>query len=76
MPEKSGSVVYGPPIVPVDFSRMRQERCARAQAVIKKNKVAAALLFRPDNIRYVTSSGSSSGGFVERLTYTLAFAEH
>jgi len=74
MPEKSGSVAYGPPIAPVDFSRMRQERCARAQAVITKNKVAAALLFRPENIVYAI--GTQPLSFIDRLAYGMVFAEH
>jgi len=57
-----------------DFPRMRQERLAKAQAAMKKNGIAAALLLRPDNIRYATSIRGAN--FVERLSYVVAFAEH
>lgn len=67
--------------VSVDFStavinqdRMRSERMANTQAALKKNGIAAALLFRPENIRYATSTHFPN--FIERLTYSLAFAEH
>lgn len=58
----------------VNHARMREERLAKAQASMKKNGVAAALLLRPENIRYVT--GTKFPHFVKRLRYTLAFAEH
>ena len=74
MPEKAGSALPSAKIAPIDFSRMRQERSARAQAALKKNGVAATLLFRLENIRYVT--GSQPGAWIDRLGYTLAFAEH
>jgi len=58
----------------VNHARMREERLAKAQAAMKKNGVAAALLLRPENIRYVT--GTKFPHFVKRIRYTLAFAEH
>jgi len=58
----------------IDATRMRQERLAKAKAALKKNKIAAALLTRPENVRYV--SATRGGGWVDQLTYVLAFAEH
>jgi Xaa-Pro aminopeptidase len=58
----------------VNFARMREERLAKFQTAMKKNGVAVALLCRPENIRYVT--GTKFYTFVERLRYTLAFAEY
>ncbi len=58
----------------INFERMRQERLAKAQLVMKKTGVAACLLARPENIRYVTSTKAVE--FIDQLRYTLAFAEH
>ena len=58
----------------INFERMRQERLAKAQLSMKKNGVAACLLARPENIRYVTSTKAVD--FIDQLRYTLAFAEH
>ena len=57
----------------VNFSRMRKERTMKARAAMKKNGLAAALLLRPENVRYVTSTRYPD--FVKRMRYTLAFAE-
>ncbi len=70
----SGGAAYDTTAGIVDFPRMRQERLAKTQAAMKKNGVAVALLLRPENIRYVT--GTIGPDFIERLRYTLAFAEH
>ena len=74
MVEEGGNITYAPKIWPVNFARMSQERAARAQAIIKKNKVAAALLFRPENIVYAT--GNFPLFFIDRLAYAMVFAEH
>ena len=58
----------------VDLDRMRKERLAKAKAAMKKSGLPAALLFRPENIRYVTSMKFVE--FIERLRYCIAFAEH
>ena len=70
----SGGMAFDNTVGIVDFARMRQERLAKAQAAMKKNGLAVALLLRPENIRYVT--GTHFPDFIERLRYTLAFAEH
>ncbi|MFC1968470.1 M24 family metallopeptidase [Chloroflexota bacterium] len=57
----------------LNFSRMRQERLAKAQAAMKKHGLAACLLCRPDNVVYVT--GVRGPGFVPQLRYALAFTE-
>ncbi|MFC2001571.1 M24 family metallopeptidase [Chloroflexota bacterium] len=60
-----------------DYDRLRKERLAKAQAYMKKHKMAAALLFKTYNIRYVTSTKFQMPlDFVERVNYCLAFAEH
>ena len=58
----------------INFDRMRREKLAKAQACMKKNGLAACLLTRPENIRYVTSTKAVD--FIDQLRYTLAFAEH
>ncbi len=52
----SGGAAYDATAGIVDFPRMRQERLAKTQAAMKKNGMAAALLLRPENIRYVTGT--------------------
>lgn len=59
----------------IDFARMRRERLAKTQAMLKKHGIAAALLYRSDNIRYVTAVRGAPE-FVPGLRYALAFAEH
>lgn len=58
----------------VDYPRMRQERLAKAQAAMKKRGIAACLLTRTDNIRYVASVKGPF--FANQLRYALGFAEH
>ncbi len=70
----SGGAAYDTTVGVADFSRMRQERLAKAKAAMKKHGIAVALLLRPENIRYVT--GTYGPDFIERLRYTLAFAEN
>ncbi|MBA7682031.1 Methionine aminopeptidase 1 [subsurface metagenome] len=58
----------------INFARMREERLAKAKAAMQKNGVAACILARPENIRYVTSTVSVD--FLDQLRYAVAFAEH
>jgi len=58
----------------INFSRMREERLAKAKAAMKKNGVVVCLLARPENIRYVTSTVAVD--FIDQLRYAVAFAEH
>lgn len=58
----------------IDFPRMRKERLSRTQAAMRKSNLAAALLTRGENIRYVT--GVRGAEFIPGLRYALAFAEH
>jgi len=58
----------------INTTRMRQERLAKAQASLKKHGIAACLLMRPENMRYVTSTKAVN--FIDQLRYTVAFAEH
>jgi Xaa-Pro aminopeptidase len=60
--------------VGIDFARMRRERLARAQAAMKRHGIAAAILTRPDNIRYTTSVRAHD--FSPQISYVLVFAEH
>ena len=58
----------------INFARMREARLAKAQSSLKKNQIAACLLARPENIRYVT--GTIGVDFIDQLRYTIAFADH
>ncbi len=58
----------------INTTRMREERLAKAQASLKKHGIAACLLMRPENMRYVTSTKAVN--FIDQLRYTVAFAEH
>jgi len=58
----------------INMTRMREERLAKAQAALKKYGIAACLLMRPENMRYVTSTKAVN--FIDQLRYTVAFAEH
>ena len=73
-----GELAWGPAQVDwqerINVERMRKERLARAQAALKRHGLAAALLLRPDNIRYTTSL--KGVGFAAQLRYCLCFAEH
>ena len=40
----------------IDFSKLRSDRLARAQAALAETDLGALLLFDPNNIRYVTST--------------------
>ena len=58
----------------INFARMREQRLAKAKLAMKENGVAACLLARPENIRYVTSTMAVD--FIDQLRYAVAFAEH
>jgi len=58
----------------VNVERMRSDRIAKTKQYLKKHGIAAALLMRPENIRY--ASGTIMMQFVNRLIYTIAFAEY
>jgi Xaa-Pro aminopeptidase len=58
----------------INTTRMREQRFAKAQASLKKNGIAACLLTRPENVRYVTSTKAVN--FIDQLRYSVAFAEH
>jgi Xaa-Pro aminopeptidase len=58
----------------INTARMREERLAKAQASLRKNGIAACLLMRPENMRYVTSTKAVN--FIDQLRYCVAFAEH
>lgn len=58
----------------INMPRMREERLAKARASLKKHGIAACLLMRPENIRYVTSTRGAD--FIHQLRYSIAFAEH
>lgn len=58
----------------INADRMRKDRQKKTQETLKKKGIAAALLLRPENIRYATSVAFVN--FLDRLTYCLAFAEH
>ncbi len=58
----------------INLVRMREERLAKAKVSLKKNDIAACLLMRPENIRYVTSTKPLD--YIDQLRYSLAFAEY
>ncbi len=58
----------------INTARMREERLAKARASLKKHGIAACLLMRPENMRYVTSTRAVN--FIDQLRYSVAFAEH
>jgi len=58
----------------INMVRMREERLAKAKLSLKKNGIAACLLMRPENVRYVTSTKGVE--FIDQLRYSIAFAEH
>ncbi|HEY7066137.1 MAG TPA: Xaa-Pro peptidase family protein [Chloroflexota bacterium] len=58
----------------VDYARMRAERLAKTQAALKEAGLAAAILTRPENIRYTTALRGPI--FAPALRYALVFAEH
>jgi Xaa-Pro aminopeptidase len=59
----------------IDFAKMRRERLAKGQAMMKKHGIAAALLTRSENIRYMLSLRGAPE-FAPMLRYALVFAEH
>lgn len=59
----------------INFAKMRQERLAKGQAMMKKHGMAAALLTRSENIRYMTGVRGAPE-FAPQLRYALVFGEH
>ncbi len=59
----------------INFERLRRDRLAKAQASMRAHGIAACLLYRPDNIRYVTGVRGAPE-FAPGLRYALAFTEH
>ena len=59
----------------INFAKMRQERLAKGQAMMKKYGIAAALLTRSENIRYMTGVRGAPE-FAPQMRYALVFAEH
>ena len=58
----------------INFPRMREERAAKAKAVLKEQGIATILVTGEPNVRYLT--GFSWAEFQPWLSYTLFFAEH
>jgi Xaa-Pro aminopeptidase len=58
----------------INMTRMREQRFAKGRAALKKNGIAACLLMRPENVRYMTSTRAVN--FIDQLRYSVAFAEH
>ena len=58
----------------INFSRMREERLAKARASLKKHGIAACVLTRPENIRYAT--GGKGLDFIDQTRYTLLTVDH
>ena len=58
----------------IDFDKLRRDRLTKAQAAMKKHGIAASLLYRSDNIRYLTGVRGAPE-FVPGLRYALAFAD-
>jgi Xaa-Pro aminopeptidase len=59
----------------INFPRMRQERLAKGQAMMKKYGIASALLTRGENIRYMTGVRGAPE-FAPQMRYALVFVEH
>jgi Xaa-Pro aminopeptidase len=58
----------------INMARMREQRFAKGRASLKKHGIAACLLMRPENVRYMTSTKAVN--FIDQLRYSVAFAEH
>jgi Xaa-Pro aminopeptidase len=58
----------------INMARMREQRFAKGRAALKKHGIAACLLMRPENVRYMTSTRAVN--FIDQLRYSVAFAEH
>jgi Xaa-Pro aminopeptidase len=58
----------------INFARMRQARLVKTKLALHEKGVAACVLARPENVRYVT--GTKSVEFIDHLRYCVAFAEH
>ena len=57
----------------IDFGRLRRERLAKAQATLGQHGIGAALLTRPENIRYTTSVRGHE--IAPLMSYALVFAD-
>jgi Xaa-Pro aminopeptidase len=58
----------------INFSRMREQRLAKARAALRKYDIPACVLTRPENIRYAT--GSKGLDFIDQSRYTLVSPGH
>lgn len=58
----------------INFSRMRQERLAKARAAMHRHGIAACVLTRPENIRYATATRGLD--FIDQSRYALISAAH
>ena len=59
----------------IDFGKMRRGRLAKGQAMMKKHGIAAAVLTRPENVRYMLGLRGAPE-FAPMLRYALVFADH
>jgi Xaa-Pro aminopeptidase len=59
----------------INFAKMRQERLAKGQGMMKKYGIASALLTRSENIRYMTGLRGAPE-FAPQMRYALVFTEH
>jgi Xaa-Pro aminopeptidase len=57
----------------IDFPKLRRERLAKAQDALRRHGMAAALLTRPENIRYTTSIRGHE--IAPLMSYALVFAD-
>lgn len=58
----------------INFTRMREDRAARMQRVMKEQDLPAILVTHEPNVRYLT--GFSWSEFMPFLSYAIFFAEH
>jgi Xaa-Pro dipeptidase len=58
----------------IDLGRLREDRAAKARAVLRRHGIPAMLVSSEPNVRYLT--GFSWGTFQPNLCYALFFAEH
>ena len=58
----------------INYQRMRVERLQRAQEVLRRHKMAAAIFFTMENMRYTMAVRNHP--FASGLSYALVFADH
>jgi len=58
----------------INFARMREDRQAKARASLRRHGIAACIVMRPENIRYVT--GARGLEFIDQSRYTLVTVDH